>query len=276
MIVTEEPRQATTDLPETEGTNVEALIKEARQRQRRRWLSAVALTVVVIAVVAIAVIALRSNRPTRTSGANATSRASVPPPCSPGQIQVQFWYTPIGMGKDMPGFNLKNVGSRSCALPADPTAVRFVNKLGRPLAPVKVASSLGPGMTTDDFAMLPLPVKYLTETVPLRHHLVLRPGGTAVLPLLAFDNYEPSQPCFSGRGWVEIGLSRTRALEVRLPSSEGLFGGPPDPTGSVIFSCAQVLVFPFLTWKEAVGIVGPPADPILLEGRAAYLYKPSP
>ena len=42
MIVVEEPRQATTDRPEVQGVNVEALIKEARRRQRRRWLSIIA------------------------------------------------------------------------------------------------------------------------------------------------------------------------------------------------------------------------------------------
>ncbi len=271
MKVIEEPQQVRTDLPDAE-----ALIKEARRRQRRRWFRGVALALGVIAGVAAAVAASGGNRPTKPAGPGATSDAAVLPQCSPGQLQAQFWYTPIGMGKDMPGFNLKNIGSHSCALPADPTSVQFVNRSGRPLAPVRVPSSLGPGMTTNDFAMLPLPVKYLTVTVPVRHHLVLRPGATAVLPLLAFDNYVPRQPCFSGRGWVAIGLSRTRALLVRLPSADGLFGGPPDPTGSVIFSCEQVLVFPFLTWKEAVGIVGPPADPILLEGRGSYLYKSTP
>lgn len=276
MIVTEEHRRVTTDLPETQGSNAEALIKEARRRQRLRWFSAVALALAVTAGILAAIVPSGGNRPTKPAGAGTTTGASALLECSPGQLQTQFWYTPIGMGKDMPGFNLKNVGSRSCALPAEPTAVQFVNKSGRPLAPVEVASSIGAGMTTDDFAMLPLPVTYLSITVPARHQLVLRHGATAVLPLLAFDNYEPSQPCFSGRGWVAIGLSATRALLVRLPSADGLFGGPPDPTGSVIFSCAQVLVFPFLTWKEAVGVVGPPVNPILLEGRGAYLYKPAP
>ncbi|MGO8721928.1 MAG: hypothetical protein ACLQRM_04165 [Acidimicrobiales bacterium] len=39
MIVTEEPRQAETELPDAES-----LIREARQRQRKRWV----LTIVVV------------------------------------------------------------------------------------------------------------------------------------------------------------------------------------------------------------------------------------
>jgi hypothetical protein len=49
MIVTEEPRQVTTDLLEAHGVNSEALIKEARRRQRKRWL-AIGVVVLIVAV----------------------------------------------------------------------------------------------------------------------------------------------------------------------------------------------------------------------------------
>ena len=47
--VTRNPGKPTTDLPESQGVNSEALIKEARQRQRRRWL---VLGIVLLIVVA--------------------------------------------------------------------------------------------------------------------------------------------------------------------------------------------------------------------------------
>jgi hypothetical protein len=59
MKVIEEPRQATTDLPDAGPLMAEALIKEARRHRRRRHLAYVAVTIVVIAVVAVAVVASR-------------------------------------------------------------------------------------------------------------------------------------------------------------------------------------------------------------------------
>lgn len=54
MIVLE-PRQDTTGIPEAPGVNAEALIKEARRRQRLRWLSiAVAALLLVLAGVVVA------------------------------------------------------------------------------------------------------------------------------------------------------------------------------------------------------------------------------
>lgn len=59
MIVTEEPRQATTDLPDASPLTAEALIKEARRHRRRRHLAYVAVTILVIAGVVVAVFANR-------------------------------------------------------------------------------------------------------------------------------------------------------------------------------------------------------------------------
>src|SRR5271165_5044593 len=47
MIVTEESRTAIRDLPEERGVAAEALIKEARQRQHRRWLVVIAVVLTV-------------------------------------------------------------------------------------------------------------------------------------------------------------------------------------------------------------------------------------
>jgi hypothetical protein len=62
MKVIDEPRKATTDLPEVQGLGTEALIKEARQRQHRRRLALLVVAIVVIAGASTAV-ALVTNSP---------------------------------------------------------------------------------------------------------------------------------------------------------------------------------------------------------------------
>ncbi len=75
MRVIEEPRQVTTDLPDAE-----ALIREARQRQRRRWLTVIAVILAVVMAVGIAIGGGVSRVITRTT--KPSGPGSTPPPTS--------------------------------------------------------------------------------------------------------------------------------------------------------------------------------------------------
>lgn len=74
MIVTEEPRHATTDVPDAE-----ALIKEARQRQHRRWffIGIVLLVPMVVSGISYAIVSRPSAR-ARTTGASSPTTAVSP------------------------------------------------------------------------------------------------------------------------------------------------------------------------------------------------------
>ena len=81
MTVTEEPRQATSDLPDAN-----ALIKEARQRQRRRWTGgAIVVLAMMVSVVSYAIVSKPSARArhTRTSSPSKTAPAQPGPFVTP-------------------------------------------------------------------------------------------------------------------------------------------------------------------------------------------------
>jgi hypothetical protein len=136
MIVTEEPRQATTDIPEAHGVNAEALIKEARRRQRLRWLS----VVVAALIVAFAgVIAVHLAFPARKAPAQSTTgtRPSGPKPtayptCGPGQLTLSSRFYNVDMSGSYDIYSVTNKGAAPCSLRGAP---RFTtqNAAGKPV-----------------------------------------------------------------------------------------------------------------------------------------------
>ena len=77
MIVVEEPRHATWDHPHTEPLSAEALIKEARQRQRRRWIGvAIVLLVIVVGSVSYLIVSRPSGRARQTGASSSTTTIS--------------------------------------------------------------------------------------------------------------------------------------------------------------------------------------------------------
>lgn len=81
MKVLDQQHQDTTDLPEAETLTAEALIREARQRQRRRWVIVIsAVSVVLGAAVAVA---------NGISGSGRTRSQTAPPLLTPAAILAQ-------------------------------------------------------------------------------------------------------------------------------------------------------------------------------------------
>jgi hypothetical protein len=125
MIVTEEPRQATTDLPAAHGVSAEALIREARRRQRRRWLF-VSLVIVVVAAACATGLTL-SHGPSGNAPPSAT-KGPVPPTtlarCGVGSLSVGTlgWQTELGWNYQ--AFLVHNLSVSPCSVPAGSLTLR--------------------------------------------------------------------------------------------------------------------------------------------------------
>jgi len=134
--VIEEPRQITTELPEVQGRDAEALIKEARSRQRKRWLS-IGLAALILAVTSgIWASSSRSSgtKPTSSSKGqgHAKSPTITPPACRSSQLTP---FLPVqgpatGAMADMRGdsvivIDLRNAGSGGCNVSGWPAVQAF-------------------------------------------------------------------------------------------------------------------------------------------------------
>jgi hypothetical protein len=79
MKVLDQQRQDRTDLPEAHGVNAEALIKEARQRQHRRWffIAIIALVAIIVSGVSYAIVS-HPTASARTTGASSPTTTVSP------------------------------------------------------------------------------------------------------------------------------------------------------------------------------------------------------
>jgi hypothetical protein len=119
MIVTEESCQPATDVPDAE-----ALIKEARQRQRRRWVSVVVAAVVVALAGGIAIhMASPASKPpaqtttgTRPSGADTTAY----PTCDASQLALVQHIYQVAMDGAFVIYSVTNRGVTPCSLQGAP------------------------------------------------------------------------------------------------------------------------------------------------------------
>jgi len=129
MIVVEKPRQATTDLPEVQGRDAEALIKEARRRQRLRWLSMV-VAALILAVVSAAPVTHFTSPAKKTTTPTVTKPTTAVPTCLASQLLAANG-PPLGGASEEGSFTVAftNRGHRPCALYGYP-GVRLVTSTG--------------------------------------------------------------------------------------------------------------------------------------------------
>ena len=145
MIVLEKPRQATTDLPDDNAQRTEALIKEARQRQRRRWLSVIVAALLLILAGAVVATHLVS------AGKKSTTVTSIgkryPASCLPSQLAVGSVDGAAAAGTGLLAIPIKDTSNVPCSLSGYPT-VAFYGSSGT-LLPIAVGhSGPGPGFRT--------------------------------------------------------------------------------------------------------------------------------
>ena len=152
MILKEEPRQATTDIPEAHGVSAEALIKEARQRQRRRWLSIAVAAIVVVVASGIAVhLASPARKPpvqsttgTRPSGADTTAY----PTCGPGQLALSSRFYNVDISGSYDIYSVTNKGAAPCSLRGAPRYTAQ-NVAGKPLMTISESVPRGEGKSVN-------------------------------------------------------------------------------------------------------------------------------
>jgi hypothetical protein len=140
MIVLEKPRHATTDLPGDNAPSAEALIKEARQRQRRRWLSVIlAALLVIVAGVVLATHLVSAGKKSTTLTPKAKRYGTI---CLPSQLEVGSIDSAAAAGTGLLAIPIKNVSTLPCSLNGYPTLAFFASSGA--LLPITVGHS-GPG-----------------------------------------------------------------------------------------------------------------------------------
>jgi hypothetical protein len=121
MKVIEEPGQATTDdVPGADPLMAEALIKEARSRQRRRWLSIVA-AVLVLAVLGAVLVTHFTSPAKKTTTRTGTNPTATVPTCLASQLLAANG-PPLGGASQEGSFTvtLTNRGHGPCVLDGYP------------------------------------------------------------------------------------------------------------------------------------------------------------
>ena len=133
MIVTEESRQASSDLPNTEALVTEALIKEARRRQRLRWF-AVVTAVLVLAVVSAVLVTHFTSPAKKTTTRTVTKPTTALPTCLASQMLAANG-PPLGGASEEGSFTvaLANRGHGPCVLNGYPQ-VNLVTSAGAVLS----------------------------------------------------------------------------------------------------------------------------------------------
>ena len=145
MIVTDEPRHATTDLPNGDAYRAEALIKEARQRQRRRWLAVImAALLLIVAGIVLATQLVSAGKRSTTATSSAKRYGTS---CLPSQLVVGAIDSAAAAGTGLLAIPIKDVSTLPCTLNGYPS-VAFYASSGA-LLPITVGhSGPGPGFRT--------------------------------------------------------------------------------------------------------------------------------
>jgi hypothetical protein len=142
VIVLDEPKRAATKPQLSEVLIAEALIKEARQRLRRRWLSSVLAALVLLAAGVVLATHLASGR---TKSATSTSTGERPgATCLPSQLAVGPFDGAAAAGTGLEAIPVKDTSSLPCSLRGYPI-VAFFNISGALLATTVGHSGPGPG-----------------------------------------------------------------------------------------------------------------------------------
>jgi hypothetical protein len=226
--------------------------------------------------------------------------ASGPPACTVGQLHSQFWTTmPFNMAGVFSGLTITNGGGR-CRLPVQvswagveaangnlvrPPGYTVPKRLpgaaaqyeqqttARHPVPEFAAMSLDKGRPAS-FASIFSGFAHSTTTV---RPLVLSGGGKAELVLQIWTPVTNVDNCLSAPkgGSLALGIAN-QVLRARVPIMPAPSGGPFNVTGSAFWECSTTLISPFLTWAQAVALVGRPGGGQALPGRDDFVFDPAP
>jgi hypothetical protein len=198
-------------------------------------------------------------------GAAVTAAGARIPACAARKLSVRYWTSWPAMDTVLNGFNVTNTGA-PCELPTFPGKIVLTRPDGAAVPATRLAGLAGV-KTAADFIRFGSPgtVGVAGSPAQLRAaqaRLTLDHGGTAVVIL---DSFIPpaaqtgGAPCIATPrgGGLRVSLPGG-ALSVPMPAGSWTRGNAVDPTGAAFYSCGTVVVSPFMTWRQAVGIVGIP------------------
>jgi hypothetical protein len=118
--------------------------------------------------------------------------------------------------------------------------------------------------------------------------LELLPSGKVVVILFELDGPggltatgAPAESCIAAPdgGALAVTLTSAGVIAVPVPVEPAPPGSDVAPTGSALWSCSTIVASPFLTWSQAVSIVGYPGlgdASHLLATRDDVLYANAP
>jgi hypothetical protein len=201
------------------------------------------------------------------SGAVATASSAGTRACAAGQLTARYWTSWPAMTTDVSGVNVTNASRTACELPRFPGNITLTQAAGSAVAAARLLSGSG-RFSSSDFvrfgsAGTATVTGSQTERQAATAGLTLRPGGTAVVTL---DTFTPPAAqngglrCISTPrgGALRVSIPGRGALTVRMPAGSWSTPSAVDPTGAAFASCGTVVVSPFLSWRQAVAIVGVP------------------
>ncbi len=199
-------------------------------------------------------------------GAAVTAARARIPACAARQLTVRYWTSWPAMTTVVSGFNVTNAGA-PCELPTFPGKVVLAGPGGATVSATRLVGLTG-AMTAADFSRFgSAGTAAVTGSATLARaakvRLTLRRGGTAVVTLDSFVSPAAQTGgvrCISipRGGALRVSLPGGGTLNVRMPAGSWTRGNAVDPTGAAFYSCGTVVVSPFMSWSQAVGIVGMP------------------
>jgi hypothetical protein len=232
------------------------------------------------------VVSSSSSLPSHSHGGAIPAPATdAPPICTSSQLTSQYWTSVWAMHQGMSGLNVINASSQPCDLPEYPVSVTVANSTGAAVAPTTLFAVIGTSgsLTSQDFldystAVASNPFDVRTDVLPASTPaLELEPGGEAVLVLFTgVGGFNPGDTCLSVPvdGSLMVSLDSQQTVVVPVP----IYPAPPSPEvdsdASAFFSCASVVVAPFLTWTAATAVVGPAGYNLATVNDALYQYAP--
>jgi len=192
-------------------------------------------------------------------------------------LRSLFWTSLPAMAVELSGVTITNIGSTSCALPAEVSSAIIENGSVTAVRSPYFSVSADLGSANEWPSLLAPAQEFVRAQVPITHgryliavglpesleftQLELHPGGKAVLVI--DTDAEPdaaSRPvhCIDppGNGGIRFGLGR-ETLVVPVPRMPAPAGGSWNPSGSAFYECTSGIISPFITWTQATELVGP-------------------
>jgi len=208
--------------PQDEIDALEALIREARDRQRRRRFQAATAAIVAVGVIALTFVLRGGSTPTRSAGSRPTTPASQAPRCRADQLRLTGGSWGVAAGSFQQTLTLTNVSHGNCTINGWPT-VRRLDRAGRALPARTIRVVYGfPGARSSSV-------------------LKLRAGRAASFNIYGEDwNHIADRPCPVARAITVRPPGAHRSLPIRIDGRRFGLAAAGIPACRIIFEAPLI------------------------------------